>query len=68
MAKKLFLLRERALPTARAPSVTSGSSESSIASTSRDSIVLDTTGQLPFKILDDTSKSFQNLKQPGVVC
>jgi hypothetical protein len=68
MPKKLFLHRERAMPTARVPSRSSGRSESVIASTSRNSLVFDTTVQLAFKILDDTSKSFQNLKQTGVVC
>jgi hypothetical protein len=61
----LFLLRERAIPTAPTPSVTSGSSESSIASTGGNSSVFDTTEQLPFKILDETSKSFPKFKATG---
>jgi hypothetical protein len=65
MAKKLFLLRERAIATARAPSVNSGSSESIIASTSRYSLVFDTTLQLPFKVLDETSKSLPKFIATG---
>ena len=49
MAKKVFLNRERAIPTADFPSV----SWEETASTSRNSPVSE---QLPFLILDDTSK------------
>jgi hypothetical protein len=63
MAKELFLLRERerATPTVRDPSVSSGCSESSTASSSRNSLLFDTTGQLPFKILDEISKNFSQI-------
>jgi hypothetical protein len=44
---------------------TSGNSESSIASTDGNSSVFDTTRQLPFKILDETSKSFPKFKATG---
>jgi hypothetical protein len=53
------------MPTARVPSLRRGRSGSVIASTSRNSLVFDTTVQLPFKILDDTSKSFPKFKGTG---
>jgi hypothetical protein len=69
MAKNLFLKRERAIPTAEAPSLSREESDSGIAySSGRSSSVLGTTRQVPFMILDETSKSFQNLTRPGVVC
>jgi hypothetical protein len=54
--------------TARVHSLSRGRSESGVASNRTNSLVFDTTVQLPFKILDETSKPFQNLKQPGVIC
>ena len=58
MAKKVFLNRERAIPTTEVPSV----SREEIASTSRNNPV---TEQLPFLILDETSKSFENFNATG---
>jgi hypothetical protein len=61
MAKKLFLEWERAMLTAEVPSLSGEESDSEIASSSgRNSPVLGTTRQLPFTILEETSKSFPN--------
>ena len=54
MAKKMFLNRQRAISTAL------NRDEEEIApSSSRSSLVSETTEQLPFKILDETSTSFR---------
>jgi hypothetical protein len=53
------------MPTARVPSLSSGRAESATASTNRNSLVFYTTVQLPFKILDETSKSFPKFKATG---
>jgi len=66
MTKKMFLNRERAIPTAtEAPSV---SREDIVPSTSRNISASETTEQLPFRILDELLNLFQNLIRPGVVC
>jgi hypothetical protein len=52
MAKKMILNRARAIPTTEAPSV---SREDIEPSSSRN---IPASEQLPFKILDETSKSF----------
>jgi len=67
MAKKMFLNRERAIPSAQFTSVRREEPDKKIASSSfRNSPVAEI--QLPFKILDDTSKFFQNLRRPAEVC
>ena len=58
MAKKVFLNRERAIPTADTPSV----SRAGIPSTSRNISVSE---QLPLRILDQNSKSFPKFNATG---
>jgi len=58
MAKKMFLNWERAIPSAQTPSV----SREEIASTSRNNPLSE---QLPFMILDETSKSFPKFNAIG---
>ena len=58
MAKIVFLNRERAIPTTEVPSV----SREEIASSSRNNPLSE---QLPFLILDDTSKSFPKFNATG---
>jgi len=62
MAKKIILNRESAIPTAEAPSV---SREEIAPSSSRNSAVSETTQQLPFMILNETSKSFRKFNAIG---
>jgi hypothetical protein len=52
MAKKVFLNRERAIPTAQVPSVRREETDSEVASSRRNTPVLATSEQLPFSILD----------------
>ena len=54
--------RARAIPTAEAPSV---SREEIAPSSSRSNLVSETTGQLPFNILDETSKYFLKFNATG---
>ena len=68
MAKKMFLKRERATPNAQVPSISREESEAEVGSSSRDNPVSVIHEQLPFMILVETSKFFQNLIHPGVVC
>jgi len=64
MAKKMFLNRERAIPSAQVPSVRREEQDTEITSSSvRNSPVSEI--QLPFKILDETSKSFPKFKATG---
>jgi hypothetical protein len=66
MAKKLFLERERAMSTAEVPSISREEFDSEIASSSgRNNQVLGTTLQLPFTILEETSKSFSKFNATG---
>ena len=63
MAKKMFLNRERAIPTTtETPSV---SREDIVPSTSRNISASETTKQLPFRILDETFKSFPKFNTTG---
>ena len=55
MAKKIILNRARAIPTPEAPSV---SREEIAHSSSRNISASETAEELPFRILDETSKSF----------
>jgi len=60
MTKRMFSNRQRAIPTAL------NRDEEEIApSSSRNSLVSETTEQLLFKILDETSKSFRNYNATG---
>jgi hypothetical protein len=63
MAKKKFLT-ERAIPTARAPSVNREEAVLEVASSSRNILGFETQ-QLPFMILDDTSKSIPKFNTSG---
>ena len=65
MAKKIFEQRERNIPAAQASSVSREEPESEVASSSRNSPVSAINGQLPFLILDETSKSFPKLNETG---
>jgi hypothetical protein len=58
MAKKVFLNRERAIPSAQTPSL----SREEIASTSRNNQLSE---QLPFMFLNETSKSFPKFNATG---
>jgi len=60
MAKKVFLSRERGIPSAQAPSV----SREEMASTSGNNPLSE---QLPFLILDKTSKSFRKFNATGLI-
>jgi len=62
MAKKMILNRTRAIPTTEAPSV---SREEIVPSTSRNISASETTKQLPFRILDETFKSFPKFNTAG---
>jgi len=62
MAKKMILNRARAIPTTEAPSV---SREDIAPSTSRNISASETTKQLPFRILDETFKSFPKFNKTG---
>jgi hypothetical protein len=61
MAKKLFLNRQRAILTTEVPSVKAGWTEWEAGLSERSSMVSGTSGELPFKILDETAKFLQNL-------
>ena len=65
MAKKMFLNRERATPTAQAPSISREEPEAEIAFSSRNNHVSEIHEQLPFMILDETSKSFPKCNTTG---
>jgi hypothetical protein len=65
MAKKLILNRERVIPTAQAPSVSRAEPESEVDSSSRNTPVSEISEQLPFLILDETSKSFPKFNATG---
>ena len=65
MAKKLFLNRERNFPVAQAPSVIGEEREAEITSSNRNSPLSEITEQLPFKILDQTRKSFPKFNANG---
>ena len=62
MAKKMILNRARAIPTTETPSV---SREEIVPSTSRNISASETTEQLPFRILDETFKSFPKFNTTG---
>ena len=63
MAKKMFLNRERAIPTTEIPSV---SREEIAPSTSRNISASETTKQQPFRIKDETFKSFPKFNTTGL--
>ena len=65
MAKKLFLNRERAIPVVHAPSIIREEPDSGMPSTSRNNSESETTKELPFLILAETSKSFPKFNTTG---
>jgi hypothetical protein len=65
MAKKLFLKRERATPTAQAPSISREENDLEVPSSSSNNHVSEIRKQLPFMILDETSKSFSKFNASG---
>jgi hypothetical protein len=62
MAKKLILNRSRAMEAALSRADNVAPSSSGIRAESGTNI------ELPFRILDETSKIFPNLTRPGKVC
>ena len=60
MAKKMILNRARAIPTAL-----NRDEEKTAPSSSRNSLVSETTEQLPFRFLDEISKSFPKFHTTG---
>jgi hypothetical protein len=67
MAKKIFLTRQRAIPTTDFPHVSAGRRESEAGPSSGNTLSR-MADELTFMILDGTTKLFQNLMRPGVVC
>ena len=65
MAKKLFLNRERVIPTAQVPSVSREEPESEVLLSGGNSPVSGITERLPFFILSETSKSFSKFNATG---
>jgi len=65
MAKKLFLNRERAIPTAQVPSVSREEPESEVLFSDRNNPESEITERLPFYILSETSKSFSKFNATG---
>ena len=64
MAKKMFLNRERAIPSAQAPFVREEEPDTEIASSSIGNRPV-SEKQLPFKILDEIAKYFQKFNATG---
>ena len=65
MAKKVFLITERAIPTVHAPSISREQPDSGMPSTSRNNSESEITKELPFLILDETSKTFPKFNTTG---
>ena len=65
MANKMFLNKERATPIAPVPSISREEPEAEVASSSRNNPVSEIREQLPFMVLDETSKSFPKLNATG---
>jgi len=69
MAKKLFLSRERSIPTAQVPSVSREEPESEVLISGGNRPVSGITEGLTYFILSDTSKSFPKFNaKKGIVC
>jgi hypothetical protein len=64
MAKKMFVTRQRAIPTTEVPAVSAGRTESEAgpSSGSPSSRIAD---ELPFMILDETTESFPKFNATG---
>ena len=65
MAKKMFLNRERATPIAPVPSISREEPDAEVAFSNRNNPVLGIRDQLPFMILDETSKTFLKFNATG---
>ena len=65
MAKKLFVNRKRAIPVVNAPSIIREEPDSGMVFTNRNNSESETTKELPFLILDETSKSFPKFNTTG---
>ena len=65
MAKKMSLSRERATPNAQVPSISREEPESEVASSSGNNPMSGIREQLPFMILDETSKPFPEFNATG---
>ena len=65
MAKKMFLNRERATPIAPVSSIIREERESEVAFSNRNNPVSGKREQLPFMILDETSKTFPKFNAIG---
>ena len=61
----MFPKRERSILIAHAPSVSREEAVLEVASSSRNILVSETTQELPFFVLDETSKSFPNFNKIG---
>ena len=61
----MLLNRERAIPTVQAPSISREEPDSRVHSSSRNMSGSETTKELPFLILDETSKSFPKCNTTG---
>ena len=68
MAKKLFLNKERAIPTAQVPSISLEEPESEVLFSDGNSPVSEITERLPFYIFLKRVNLFPNLMQLGVAC
>jgi hypothetical protein len=65
MAKKMFMNRQRAFPTSEVPSLTEGRTEPEASSPDINNPALETAVELPFEILDETSKSYPKFNSTG---
>jgi hypothetical protein len=68
MAKKLFLDNHREFPISEIPSVMEERTEPETVLPDRSSPEHEISDELPYEILDETSKSFPKLNQAGLVC
>jgi hypothetical protein len=65
MVKKIFLDRQRAIPTAEVHPVSTGRTESEAGKSDRSTPVSGTADDLPFMILDEATKSFPKFNATG---
>jgi hypothetical protein len=66
MTKKMFLDRERAIPTTKVPPVSTGRTESEAGTSDRSAPLLGIADELPFMILDETTKFSPKLNATGL--
>ena len=65
MAQKIFLNRQKANPTTQVPTISRKHTDPAIASSSKNILGSGTSVQLPFRILDETTKSFPKFNETG---